>query len=198
MVLGLLCLINLALWKEKRVNELKRKVYKLKSSTKFMVEEKDKSVTNEQLEGILNEITSNLRDDFNSELNQVKVKGLSHFLGKTLYDLTGIVAGGALALSALGYTGMSFVYGPYDTGKVIYSEFSGDNSIKEKVFEEAKALYAKDFRLGELSEQDIDRLYRGLDVIPVSGEKQSLDKVSWNVLLDWVEDHRDNWYNPFN
>ena len=93
---------------------------------------------------------------------------------------------------------MSFSYGPIDTGKVIYSQLSGDRSIKERAFEEAKFLYATEvLDKKTLDSSDMASLYKELKIIPSKSIDENIDAISWNVLLDFNEANRNN-YNPFN
>lgn len=86
-----------------------------------------------------------------------------------------------------GFVGMSCAYGPYDAGKVIYAEVSGDESLKHRHIERAKGLYAKRILRGDLDDRDIDTLNAELGVAKVNGVRPKEADISWYDLLDWIE-----------
>ncbi len=115
-------------------------------------------------------------------------------LGDKVVDIVGSILSVALIGGGVVYTAMSIPYGPYDTGKVIYAELSGNKSLKHRHIEEAKWYYAKRIQKQELNNQDVLNLYRELRIVPTQGQQPSEDDVSWYRLLDWIEDNNGWWF----
>lgn len=116
----------------------------------------------------------------------------SHYAGKALnglVELTKDVTYISLIVGGLVYTGMTFAYGPYDAGKVIYAELSGNKSLKHRTIKEAEALFAKRIVKRELIKEDLKNLYLELNVVSSEGKKPTEDDISWYRLLDWIEDN---------
>lgn len=137
----------------------------------------DSLVTHEQLE---------------KKLKDISVNGFSHYAGKSLHALTksaSFLAEGILGIGAVVYVAMSLAYGPYDAGKVIYSEFSGDKFLKHKHVELAKSFYAGRLHKQELDERDLKNLFIELGVVETSGTKPTEEDITWYRLLDWIEDN---------
>ncbi|MEK6844353.1 MAG: hypothetical protein AABX83_02905 [Nanoarchaeota archaeon] len=133
-------------------------------------------VTNEQLE---------------KRLEDIKVEGLSHYIGKTLSEIAKVglhLIEVSAVSSILLYGAMSFAYGPYDAGKVIYAELSGNKNLKHKHIETAKYLHSRRLQKPELDERDMKNLYIELGVVESEGKKPTEDDISWYNLLDWIED----------
>lgn len=121
-----------------------------------------------------------------SEINNlIKEKTFSHHFGIAIKD----TLKWTITVIGIGYIGMSIAYGPWDAGKVIYSEFSGNMAIKERTFEEAKFKYAKNIGKDELSEKDMKGLYKKLEVVPENKKMNSIKDISWYTMFDWIEDN---------
>ena len=136
------------------------------------------------------------QNELEERLNSLKLelgeRNFWHHAGKTLHTLGNLVsnlAAVAVVGGILVYGAMTFAYGPYDTGKVIYAELSGNKNLKHKHMEKAKALYARKIRKSELDENDVRNLYSELWVVPSPDNTLDEDDVSWYNLLDWIEDN---------
>ena len=131
-------------------------------------------------------------EQLEQRLKNVKVSGFSHYAGQSLKDITGGVVyltKEILKMGVLVYAAMSLAYGPYDAGKVIYSEFSGDKFLKHKHVELAKSFYAGRLHKQELDERDLKNLFIELGVVETSGTKPTEEDITWYRLLDWIEDN---------
>lgn len=159
------------------------------------MEDKEKPATHPELETALEQLLGHTK----SNSKNSKLRSGFSYIGQGISYVTKGIFNVALVGSVVTYGAMSFSYGPYDTGRVLYSEISGDKSIKRKEFAEAKFLYADKFlNKSELDEKDMEGLFRSLRVIPQNRNyDKALKQVSWSTLLDFNEDNRDNW-NPFN
>ena len=106
-----------------------------------------------------------------------------------LVGLVSNLAGVAVIAGALTYGAMTCAYGPYDTGKVIYAELSGNKSLKHRHVETAKALYARRLQKQELDERDMKNLFIELGAVETEDKKPTEEDLSWYNLLDWIEDN---------
>ena len=126
------------------------------------------------------------------KLKSIKVNGFSHYSGEALSGLIRLVSGLttiSLITGVLTYGAMTLAYGPYDAGKVIYAELSGNKSLKHRHVETAKAIYSKNLHKQELDDKDIKNLYIELDVVSTNDKKPIEEDISWYNLLDWIEDN---------
>ena len=131
-------------------------------------------------------------EQLNEKLKDLKVGGFSHYSGRALKGLVGLVSrlvGVAVITGGLTYGAMTCAYGPYDAGKVIYAELSGDKSLKHRHVEVAKALYARRLQKQELDERDIKNFFIELGAVETEGKKPTEEDLSWYNLLDWIEDN---------
>tara|TARA_Y100000310_G_scaffold332386_1_gene407866 strand:- start:8863 stop:9285 length:423 start_codon:yes stop_codon:yes gene_type:complete len=132
------------------------------------------------------------QEQLDERLKDIKPNGFSHYSGRalnTLVNLTEFVTAATVIVGGLAYGAMSFAYGPYDTGKVIYAELFGDTSLKHRHVEEAKGLFARELAALELDEKDTKRFWLRMGVVGSDGKKPTPKDVSWFSLLDYIEDH---------
>lgn len=118
----------------------------------------------------------------------VKTSGLSRAANGAL-DLVSTLTDVALSVGVMAYLAMSCAYDPYDAGKIVYSQLSGDKSVKHRHIEESKWLFAKAMQKQELGSKDMKNLFLELGVVSSEGKEPSEDDVSWYRLLDWIEDN---------
>ncbi len=104
-------------------------------------------------------------------------------------DLCSLLTKTALVAGALTYFALSCAYGPYDAGKVVYSNLSGDASLKHQHLEEAKWLYAKREGKTVLDERDLNSLYFELGLVNSPEQEPQEQDLSWYRLLEWIESH---------
>lgn len=128
------------------------------------------------------------KEQLEERLKDLKRNPLSRVANSLVYLVSGLVTI-ATTVGAITYGAMSFAYGPYDTGKVIYAELSGDKSIKHRHVEEAKWLFSNKLHKQELDERDMKNLFLELGVVNSENKKPTEDDISWYNLLDWIEDN---------
>lgn len=104
-------------------------------------------------------------------------------------SLASSLAGTAISLGAIAYLAMSCAYGPYDAGKVVYSQLSGDRSVMKRSVEEAKWLFARKIQKQELDDRDMKNFYLEMGVVGSEDKKPTEEDISWYRMLDWIEDN---------
>ncbi len=114
------------------------------------------------------------------------------YLGKAVSDVVKLATTMvklAVVVGTLAYLPMSCVYGPFDTGKLFYSGLTGSESVKHTHIQEAKGLFAKRISKRELNKEDLINFYLELGVVSSEGKEPSEADVSWDTLLDFIEDN---------
>jgi hypothetical protein len=100
-----------------------------------------------------------------------KIKGLGSF---------------AIYSTLLAYTVTSFYFGsPIKGAKVLYSEITGNKSIKHGEVEEAKFFFAKREGLKELDDEHLKNFFYELGVIPCRTNMPTDEEVRWSRLFDF-------------
>ena len=141
-------------------------------------------VTQEELEDRLDEVNS-AQEELDEKLMEITVNKKS--VASKLVDILANLVEGACTVAVVTYFGMSCAYGPYDAGKVIYAELSGNKGLKHGHIEEAKGIYAKKRHLLELNDMDMRVFYLGVGAVGSNGKMPADEDVSWYNLLDWIE-----------
>ena len=128
-----------------------------------------------------------------SNINVTSSRGFLYYGGKafsTLADLISRLSMFGIIASTTIYGVMSFAYSPYDAGKVIYAELSGNKNLKHRHVETAKAIYARKLLTPELDDKDMKNLFIELGVVEAESKNPVEDDISWYNLLDWIEDNK--------
>jgi len=139
-----------------------------------------------------NFVTQEQLNRLDERLERIRTVGFSYYSGRALeglVNLTSTLVGITAITGALVYGAMTCAYGPYDAGKIIYSASSGDESLKHRHVETAKALYARRLQKQELDERDMKNLFIELGVVSDCDKKPTEEDVSWYGLLSWIEDN---------